>query len=200
MAEHQIERKIAMNGISDIISIKRLRGMVALDADTARKWGCVTDIVINPVKGTVMAPLFQTSAGDEYALAPEDFHIHNEANAVIAFGSPVTEQAELTRLLGSGARAEGELVGSDVVTNDGCLLGRVTEVFLQQEPMRAIYHITSSLWQRLFGGGLYLAGNAPFAFSHVGSRLIAPDDAQQQHAFRSLTELVNAWMREAAEA
>ncbi len=54
-----------MNGVSAIISTKQLRGMVALDADTARKRGYVTDIVINPVKGTVLALLFQTSSGDE---------------------------------------------------------------------------------------------------------------------------------------
>lgn len=188
-----------MNEVSAVNINTQLMGAVVLDANTARKQGYVTDVLINPDKGTVTALLFRISSGDEHALAPEDFHIHNEANAVIAFGEPVTDLAELRKMSEKGIQSQGELVDSEVVTKDGCLLGRVSEVFLLTEPMLAIYHITSSVWQRSFGGGFYLAGNAPCAYSRAGARLIAPADTRQ-HVFQSLGESVRAWEQETAAA
>jgi len=175
----------------------QLEGAVVLDANTASKLGNVTDVLINLDKGVAMALLFRTSSGAQYALAPKDVHIHTEANAVIAFGEPVTDPAELRKMLEKGVQAQDELVDSAVVTKDGRLLGRLSGVFLQTETMRAIYHITSSEWQRLFGGGFYLAGNVPCAYSRAGARLIAPADTRR-HVFRSLAESVEAQMQEAA--
>jgi uncharacterized protein YrrD len=174
-----------------------LMGAVVLDANTASKLGNVTDVLINPEKGVAMALLFRTLFGAQYAIAPKDVHIHNEANAVIAFGESVTDPAELRKMLEKGVQAQGELVNTEVVTKDGRLLGRVSGVFLQTEQMRAIYHITSSEWQRLFGGGFYLIGNAPCAYSRAGARLIAPADARR-HVFRSLAESIEAQMQEVA--
>jgi sporulation protein YlmC with PRC-barrel domain len=185
-----------MNEVSAVNINTQLKGAVVLDANTASKQGNVTDVLINPDNGMVMALLFRTYSGAEHALAPEDFHIHDEASAVIAFGEPVTNPAELRKLLEKGVQAQGELVDSAVVTKDGRLLGRVSGVFLKTEPMRAIYHITSSVWQRRFGGGFYLAGNAPCAYSRAGARLIAPADTRR-HIFRSLAESVEAQMQEA---
>jgi uncharacterized protein YrrD len=167
-----------MNEGRTVSVTKQLNGTVVLDADTTQKRGYVTDVSINPATGTVLALLFETPTGDEHALAPENFLIHEEAKAVIALGDPVTDRAKLRKMLEKGVRAEGELTGSDAVTKDGRRLGRVTQVFLQTDPMLAIYHITSSIRQRLFGGGLYLAGNAPCAFSRADARLIVPADAK----------------------
>jgi sporulation protein YlmC with PRC-barrel domain len=186
-----------MNGVSAVNINTQLKGAVVIDANTARKQGNVTDVLINPDKGAVMALLFRTPSGGEHALASEDFHIYKEANVVIAFGEPITDPAELRKMLEKGVQAQGELVDSAVVTKDGRLLGRVSGVFLQPEPMRAIYHITSSEWQRLFGGGFYLAGNAPCTYSRAGARLIAPADTRR-HVFRSLAESVEAQMQEVA--
>ncbi len=186
-----------MNEVNAFNINTRLKGMIVLDAITAWKRGYGADIVINPDSGTVMALLFHTSSGDERAIAPEDFLIHKEANAVIIFGEPVTEEAELGKMTEKGIRALGEMVDSEVVTKDGRLLGRVSEVFLQTDPMEVIYHITSSIWQRLFGGGFYLAGNAPCAYSRAGARLIAPADTRR-YVFRSLAESVKSRMQETA--
>jgi sporulation protein YlmC with PRC-barrel domain len=186
-----------MKEVSAVNINTQLKGAVVLDANTRHSQGNVADVLINPEQGMVMALLFRTSSGDEFALAPEDFHIHNEANAVIAFGEPVTDPAELRKMLEKGVQAQGELVDSSVVTKDGRLLGRVSGVFLQTELMRAIYHITSSAWQRRFGGGFYLAGNASCAYSRAGARLITLADTRR-HVFRSLAESVEAQMQETA--
>ena len=168
-----------MNEVRTVSVTKQLRGTVVLDADTTCRWGYVTDVVINPTTGTVVALFFRTINGDEYALAPEDFLIHREAKVVLALGDPVTDRAQLRMILESGVRAEGELAGSDAVTKYGRRLGRVTQVFIQTAPMRMIYHLTSSIRQRLFGGSLYLTGNAPCEFSRADARLIVPADAKK---------------------
>ena len=186
-----------MNEVSVVNINTQLIGAVALEANTTLQLGYVTDIVINPEKGTVMALLFRTSSGDERALAPEDLIIHMKVNAVITIGEPVTDLAELKKLTEKGIRAQGELINSEVVTEDGRLLGSVSDVFLLTDPMRVIYHITSSVWERLFGGGFYFTGNAPCAYSRAGARLIAPADTRQ-YMYRSLAESVNARIQEMA--
>jgi sporulation protein YlmC with PRC-barrel domain len=187
-----------MNEITAIRVTKHLLGKVVLDAETAWKKGVVTDVVINPVEGTVVALLFRAPSGEELALALDGFFINGEATAVIEIGEPMTDPDVLKQAMENGARAEGELVGSDVVTKDGRLLGRVTEVLLQTNPMRVIYQIATSRWQRFFGGGIYLADGAPCAYSRVGARLIAPSDTR--YVFRSLMESVKAGMQKSATA
>ena len=189
-----------MDEVSAVKVTEQLKGAVVLDAETAWKRGYVTEVAINPADGTVLALLFRTPAGNEQAFAPEDFLLHKETKTVIGFGYPVSGQDELSQVLEKGVRASDEVVGSDVVTKDGRLLGRVTEILLQTELMQVIYRVESSGWRRLFGAGFYLAGNAPCAFSRVGARLIVPADARRQSAFRSLSESVKEWRQKRAAA
>lgn len=179
------------------VSLRRdLKGTVVLDAETAHKLGYATDVVINPAQGNVLALIFQSPSGQERALAGEDFLIHDEAKAVIAFGDPFADNATLTRALKEGVSADSELVGADVVTEDGKMLGRITDVFIQTEPMHVIYRVTKSLWQRLFDGGVYLIGNTVRTYSCLGGRLIVPANTKKRLAYRSLADSISAWKRQ----
>ena len=97
-------------------------------------------------------------------------------------------------------RIDGELLGSDIITRDGELLGRISIVFLQIEPLQAIYYFTSSLRQRFFGGGSYLVGTVPGQYSRIGRRLIVPSDSKKYHIYSSLGESVKAWKQETSAA
>jgi uncharacterized protein YrrD len=190
-----------MRNDTGTVSLRQdLKGTVVLDAETACKRGYATDVVINPAQGTVLALIFQSPNGQERALAGEDFLIHDKAKAVIAFSDPFADDATLTRALKEGASADLELVGADVVTEDGKMLGRITDVFIQKEPMHVVYRVTTSLWQELFGGGVYLIGNTIRAYSRLGGRLIVPANTKKRLAYRSLADSISAWKRELTAA
>ncbi|HKX29929.1 MAG TPA: hypothetical protein VJ302_19720 [Blastocatellia bacterium] len=189
-----------MNGFETVNFTKQLKDTIVLDAATASEVGVVTDLLLDPCQGTALALLFQPPAGKEQALLPENFLVHEDSLAVIAYGETVTDVAESASLLKDGVKAYGELIGSDIVARDGRLLGRIDDVFLRLGPLQAIYHFTSSFRQRLFGGGSYLVGNAPGQYSRIGTRLIVPSDTENFYVFGSLGESVEAWRQETVAA
>jgi hypothetical protein len=46
--------------------------------------------------------------------------------------------------------------------------------------------------QRFFGGGFYIAGNVPHAYSSDGVRMIVPDDTENSRAVESLAEAIQS--------
>ncbi len=89
-----------------------------------------------------------------------------------------------------GVSVCGDLIGAAAVTTTGKLLGRVSGVYLVEDSLRTIYRISSSRLQRAFGGGFFMAGNLPHAWSQKGSRLIVNTVDSERHLFSSLDETV----------
>lgn len=178
---------------------KQLKGSVVLDAGTAGKLGQVSDAIIHPSRGTVLALLICNNTGIETVLSAQSFVIHDASKAVIALNPPRVEGTEVERILNVGVRAIDELLVAEIVTQDGRLLGKINDIYLQNatlDSLPVIYHITASFWQRLTGGGFYLAGDMPSHYSHPGNRLIVPADAKQQDARRTLKDSLNSRRRE----
>lgn len=178
---------------------KQLKGCVVLDEKTAGKLGQVSDALIHPSRGTVLGLLICNDAGIEKILSAESFVIHDEAKAVIALDPPRVDGTEVERILNEGVRAIEKLLTAEIVTRDGRLLGQINDIYLQNatlDSLPVIYYITASFWQRLTGGGSYLAGSVPSHYSYTGSRLIVPADTKQRDARRSLKESLNSRRRE----
>lgn len=170
---------------------KQLKGCVVLQADTVSKLGEVLDVIIHPSSGKTLALLIGNGTGIEQVLPAEDFVIHGEAKAVVALGPACFEAAKVTRILKEGVRAIDDLLTSEIVTQDGLLLGRINGLYLQSESFASqpvVYHVTASFWQRLIGGGVYLTGDVVCHYSRTGSRLIVPADTKWRHARHSLSD------------
>jgi sporulation protein YlmC with PRC-barrel domain len=172
-----------------------LVGMTVVDIETSRKYGYPTDVIINPANGTILALLIQSPAGQESALGSDDFLIHEKAKVIVAFSEPVIDKASFQALMNGGVSAKSELLNSDVVTESGKGLGRITKILIQTEPMQPIYLVTKSAWRRLIGGGFYLPGIVAHAYSRVGARLIVPPNTKKRLAYRSLLDSFGAWKR-----
>jgi hypothetical protein len=84
------------------------------------------------------------------------------------------------------------MVGTNVVTEDGKLLGRVGEVHLSLETPRVTYRVAESTLQRFLGGGFYIAGDLPSAYSRDGVRMIVPPDTEERYAAESVDEAFGA--------
>jgi uncharacterized protein YrrD len=167
---------------------KELKGMTALRRDSGGKMGEVADVIVHPVRGEVMGLLIRTGQGQEEVLATQDFAIGKDA--VMATGAGFVGGS--SNQLESGVPALGEIVGTNVVTEEGKLLGRIGEVHISLETPRVAYRVAESALQRFLGGGFYIAGDLPSAYSRDGVRMIVPPDTEEQYAAESLDDAFGA--------
>ena len=176
---------------------KQLKGMTVLRSDTGDKLGEVSDAIVHPVEGRVVGLIVRTDQGQERAIATRDFFIGKDAVMAEA-GARFIEEAASEKLEG-GVPAIGEIVGTNVVTDEGKLLGRVSEVHISLEMPRAVYRVTESTLQRFLGGGFYIAGDLPSAYSRDGVRMIVPADTDERHAAVTIDEAFGARHQEARQ-
>ncbi len=166
-----------------------LKGRAVLKSDTGEKLGEVEDLILHPTNGHVLGVGLRTIEGASVALAAGDCIIGPDA-VMVAAGTlrPTTDTGDVL----AGGVNSGTLIGANVVTKDGKLLGRVSEVHVSEKFQIAIYRVAESTLQRFFGGGFFLAGNMPLAYSLDGKRLIVPSDTEDKHARTSLAEAVES--------
>jgi len=160
-----------------------LRGMPVIESDTGNKLGEVVDALIDPLKGKVVGLSVRTGEGETSTLPAPRIVIGIDAIMVAdidGLGSPVGRIA--------GTPVSTGIVGTNVVTENGSLIGQVSDVYVAAERQDIVYHITESALQDIFGGGFYLAGNVPRAFSNDGMRMIVPADTAEHRAARSLDD------------
>ena len=179
-----------MDGMRSMNVEKELKGKTVLRTDTGDKMGEVSDAIVHPIEGRVMGLIVRTEEGQERALAARDFFIGKDAIMATEGARFVEEGAGHN--LEPGVPALGEIVGTNVVTDDGKLLGRVNEVHVSLELPRAVYRVTGSTLQRFLGGGFYIAGSLPAAYSRDGVRMIVPADTEDRYAVTTIDEAFGA--------
>ena len=174
---------------------KELKGMTVLRINTGDKMGEISDIIIQPVEGRVIGILVRTDEGQERALATQDIFIGKDAVMTKAGAHFVDERSG--QGMEGGVPAIGEIIGTNVVTDDGNLIGRVSGVHISLDIPRAVYHVTESTLQRFLGGGFYIAGDLPIAYSEDGVRLIVPAGTEETYAVMTVNEAFGAQRQEA---
>ncbi|MGE0126477.1 MAG: PRC-barrel domain-containing protein [Blastocatellales bacterium] len=165
---------------------KDFRGMALLAADTGEKLGEARDAVIQPTEGRVMGVVARTPGGDELRLRVSDFFIGQDA--VMTSREAFEHAGDYAREMAEGVRAVDEMVGANVVTEDGRVLGRISEVYIRADQPRIVYRVAESTLQKFFGRGFFLPGSAPRSFAPDGARIIVPADTEDRFAASSLAE------------
>lgn len=168
---------------------KELKGKAVLASDTAEKLGDIEDVIIHPLDGRVLGVILNAVDDGPRLLAARDFLIGKDA--VMAVSSAAVYSAESREPFAEGVNAS-ELVGASVVTEDGKLLGQISEVYVSVFRPVIAYRIAGSTLQRFFGGGFFLPGNAPRAYAPDGRRVIVPAEAEDSLAVESLTEALES--------
>jgi uncharacterized protein YrrD len=169
---------------------EELCGLPVLTSETARLQGQVSEIIVHPIAGSLLALLVKLPDGREQAVAGTACDFFGAAGAVLISQHALTESQRLAPLCAEGVAVNGTLLGASVVTEEGKLLGRVSEVYLHEEHLQVSYRITKSKFQRLWGGGFFLAGYVPLTWSSIGARLIVPADTSVRHAAPTLQALL----------
>jgi uncharacterized protein YrrD len=176
----------------------QLKGMAVLRRDTGDKLGSVVDAVVDPAGGRVLGINVQSAEGEVCVLGTPDFLIGQDA-VMVTRAEPVLG-GETEGGLESGVSAARGLVGTNVVTDDGRLVGKVSDVYISAERPRLAYRVTGSALERFFGGGFFMGGDVPRAYSPDGARLIVPADTEDRRAARSAAEAIGAAARAIGES
>jgi sporulation protein YlmC with PRC-barrel domain len=187
-----------MNEIKALHVANQLIGMPVIVPCSARKLGQVADAVVHPTEGRGLGLVLRSPKDEEWLLRADDIFIFGTSGAVLAEDDLLTGSESLEDSLTSGVRVRRDLIGASVVTDAGGLLGRVHDVYILEERLLTVYRVVGSMLQGIFGGGFFLAGNAPHAWSRSGFRLIVPVSARQHHAASSLAEAIKALEQEPA--
>jgi sporulation protein YlmC with PRC-barrel domain len=177
-----------------ILDLGELRKMSVLDAGSGDKVGDVIDAIVHPTEGRLVGALVRLANGEEAVLPVDSLRIGD--NAVMAIAGAPFELRTSSSVLRDGVLAGGTLVGANVVTEDGRLLGKVSDVEIMPELGLAAYKVSSTVLQKIFGGGFYIAGDLPRALSSDGVRMIVPSDTEEKHA----ADAVEALLRKGGSA
>lgn len=156
-----------------------------LDSESAQLYGRVVEAVIHPTKGMLLGLLLQSPGGAERAIAGDDCHIFSEAGAVLVSRQSVTDRQRLAHKLADGIAVCRDLLGANVVKEDGEPLGRVTDAFLHEEYHQIFYRISNPRLQEFWGGCFYIEGHVPLTWSSPDARLIVPEHTASIHATSS---------------
>ena len=173
---------------SKVLSVvKNLKGRSVLAADTGVRLGFVADVLLHPIRGQVLGIAIRSSDREPLrALSASEFRIGEDA-VMAAPGAALLPIKSYPFI--EAALAMSEMIGANVVTDTGKIIGRVSDIYvLMDRPMFA-YKITESAWQKLTGGGYYVRGDVPRAFSHDGLRLMVPADTRSGRAHEDLADV-----------
>lgn len=174
---------------AQIINVaSQLQGLPVILSGSGHKLGQVSDAIVHPTEGSLMGLVVATSRGAERLLLAEDFHIFVETGAVIVAEDAHLNLDKINAAIRDGVRVCRNLIGAEAITKSGKLLGRVIEVYVIDEQLRMIYRVASSRLQKMFGGGFFIAGNLPHAWSKTGARLIVNAQVTGPEHFASLDE------------
>lgn len=161
---------------------KNLIGLPVLNTASGDRLGVATDVIIQPVEGSVLGIIIRTAEGNWRYLATSDFMIGKDA---IMAGAHAHLQDQWT----GGVPVTSEVVGTSVITETGKVLGRISEVYISIDRPIVCYRVAESTLQKFLGGGFYIPGDLPLAYSNDRVRMIVPPDTEEHYAFSSLNEL-----------
>ncbi len=176
-----LNRQIKMKQVSILNSVSQLKKMPVALPESGEIVGQITDVIIHPTEGTVLGLTLQSTAGVTYAVAADDFFIFNKNNIVVVFESALSSQPDSRKKMASGISMCQEVIGASIVTENGKYIGYVSDVWIMEEPLRAVYQVLKSLWQKFFGSGFYIPAELPYAWSRDGTRFIVRDDELTRH-------------------
>lgn len=163
---------------------KDLKGMAVLRTD-GRKMGEVRDAVVHPIEGKMLGVVVRTPEGKDQILISSNFFIG--VDAIMADAKARFEEIPSPHLEGGVAALEG-LVGINLITEAGRLVGRINEGYVSTKQPYIVYRVVESTLQKFLGGGFFIPGDVVVAYSGDGARMIVPANLEDQFAASSLDE------------
>ena len=168
-----------MASTEGVTSIDTLIGKTALSRATANKLGRIHDLIVDPVKGELKGiavkwadeSLRLIDCREIYSFGPDAVMVNSDESAVPAEDSPLKE----------APLAKGNLLGVNVITEGGKLLGQIVNLYVHLAVTSSlIYEGRSSLLDKLLGHTLYFPASWGRALSEDASRLVVSGDTAEK--------------------
>jgi sporulation protein YlmC with PRC-barrel domain len=170
-----------MKQVSIPNTVSQLMMMPVVLPETCETVGRISDVTIHPTEGRVLGLILQSSEGMTYAIAADDFFIFNQNKTVVVLESALTDEPDVWERMASGISVCRKAIGASIVTENGEFIGYVSDVIIGEEPLRVVYQVFESYWQKYFGRGFYIPADLPFAWSPDGSRFIVSETELARH-------------------
>jgi sporulation protein YlmC with PRC-barrel domain len=129
--------------------------------------GVLADLLVHPTEGRILGFVLRTQTGAKRRLAASRLSIGEQ---LVASTEGWLDDANADSLA-HGVGACGELPGAEVVTDDGQLFGRVTDVHVSVPDGEVFYAVSRSGFFKLFAETFQLPGDLPHAYSSPSKRL-----------------------------
>lgn len=171
---------------------KQLQGKPVIAWRDGQALGLVVDALVQPPGDQLNGLVYADARGAAQFLAADEFVLHDSAVIVLAEAYAWPDEDRMHQASHAGILVRRSLLGAEVLTNEGYLVGRITEAFVQTERLMMIYRVTASRWQRWRGGGLFLTGDHLRAWSVTGARLIVSAAVLETNDCASLTTAASA--------
>src|SRR6267143_6893692 len=129
-------------------------GRAVLSLESANKLGHVYDLIVHPIKGELAGLSVQISDQSQVLVSQEEIHsigpdavmVHSDRSLVCWDQSPIK----------TFPLAKNNLIGVKVITEDGKLLGAISNVYVHVGELSLfIYEVRSSILDKLLGHALY---------------------------------------------
>lgn len=163
-----------MDDFRDVSPLKALKGMTVLSLASGNELGRVRDLFVDPVNGVLLGLSLDAAEEGMVAGLPCDLIYSFGRDAVMVQADDSIAAFETTKLAGS-PNAQG-LFGTEVITESGHVLGKITNVFVTlRPPPLVLYEIRQSLLDKLLGREFFIPASAGHALSDDAARLVVPD-------------------------
>lgn len=168
---------------------KELKGVEILAPVTGEKLGDAMDALIHPTEGRFIGIVLRDPNDEIWTLAATDSEIRD---GIIRAREDALLQIGEGGVMTGDVYASEDVLGALVITDQGSLLGHVSEVHVTTETKRVYYRVVKSELQRLMGGGFFMAGDVPHSYFHHDTRLIVPADTQARYSGKSFAEMTRS--------
>ena len=163
--------------MSKIDRIDVLIGRAVLSVESANELGHVYDLVVHPIKGELVGLSVQISDQSQVLVSQDEIHsigpdavmVNSDQSLVALDQSPIK----------GFPLARNNLIGVEVITEDGKRLGEISNVYFHLgESSVFIYEVRSSILDKLLGHAIYFPASFGCAFADDATRLVVSNNTE----------------------
>ncbi len=166
-----------------VLSVDSLIGKTVLSLTSGNKIGEVSDLVIDPLAGSLLGLIVQlANGGAQNAIIAREIYSLG-ADAVMARGDRSTANLSDSSI-SSYPLARKNITGAKIITEGGKLLGEVASVYVDtaSSPIAIIYEVRESLLDKLLRRAVFIPASAGLAVSDNAERIIVPNEVLKDSA------------------
>lgn len=162
-----------MGESKDVSPINALAGMTVLSLSTGNKLGQILDLLIDPINGVPLGITVSLLDHRVAGIAHDEIYSFGRDAVMARTDQSITP---LDTAFWNNGQPAGRLIGTKIITENGDVLGRITNVFVTlKPPPRILYEGRHSFLDKLLGREFYVPASVGHALSDDAARLVVPD-------------------------